>query len=113
MALGFLFSNPFPSLDQACAGEGGTCHFHGNSPATQEVVIDCAAKRKTKLVSSGKIDSFWAGLTHEKIELVDGKKGKEWRITYKDPNAKDKTKETLFLFFSLSGNFIAANFTGK
>jgi hypothetical protein len=65
MALGFLFSNPFPSLDQAFAGEGGTCHFHGNSPATQEVVIDCATKRKKPCS------------------------------------------------FSFSGNFIAANFTGK
>ncbi|WP_233249370.1 MULTISPECIES: DUF6488 family protein [unclassified Limnohabitans] len=29
------------------------------------------------------------------------------------PTAKDKSKETLYMFFTLPGNFIAANFTGQ
>ena len=29
------------------------------------------------------------------------------------PGAKDKAKETLYLFFTAPGNFIAANFTGQ
>jgi hypothetical protein len=44
---------------------------------------------------------------------VDGKKGKEWKVAFKDPGAKDKSKETLYMFFTMTGNFIAANFTGK
>ena len=43
----------------------------------------------------------------------EGKKGKEWKVTFKDPAAKDKTKETLYMFFTQPGNFIAANFTGQ
>lgn len=34
-------------------------------------------------------------------------------MTFKDPAAKDKAKETLYVFFTLPGNFIAANFTGQ
>jgi hypothetical protein len=34
-------------------------------------------------------------------------------VTFKDANAKDKSKETLYMFFTLPGNFIAANFTGQ
>jgi hypothetical protein len=45
--------------------------------------------------------------------MVEGKKGKEWKVTFKDTAAKDKTKETRYMFFTPSGNFIAANFTGQ
>ena len=33
--------------------------------------------------------------------------------TFKEPGAADKAKETLYMFFTVQGNFIAANFTGK
>jgi hypothetical protein len=45
--------------------------------------------------------------------LVDGKKGKEWKVTFKDAAATDKTKEALYMFFTPPGNFIASNFTGQ
>ena len=97
----------------AFASEGGSCHFHGNTPAKEAAIIDCAIQRKSALAGSGKIDASWKALKHDKIEQVDVKKGKEWKVTFKDPAAKDKTKETLFVFFTLPGNFIAANFTGQ
>jgi hypothetical protein len=50
---------------------------------------------------------------HDKIEVVEGKKGKEWKVSFKDPAAKDKSKETLYIFFTVTGNFIAANHTGQ
>jgi hypothetical protein len=49
----------------------------------------------------------------DKAELVDAKKGKEWRVTFRDPSAKEKGKETLYMFFTAPGNFVAANFTGQ
>lgn len=95
------------------AGPGGTCHFHGSKPATEIIVVDCAMQRKAALVSTGKLDRSWEAAKVDKAEQTDGKNGKEWRVTFKDPAAKDKSKETLFVFFTLSGNFIAANFTGQ
>lgn len=97
----------------AMASEGGSCHFHGNKAAAPEAVIDCAAKRKEALVSSGKIDKSWQAIKHENIEQVEGKKGKEWLVTFKDPSAKDESRQTLYMFFTPPGNFVAANFTGK
>ncbi len=93
--------------------EGGSCHFHGNKPATENVVLGCAKQRKEALVKSGKLESSWQTLQHNAIEQVDGKKGKEWKVAFKDPAAKDKAKETLYMFFTVTGNFIAANFSGK
>jgi hypothetical protein len=94
------------------AGPGGTCHFHGSKPAADAVVIDCATQRRDELIGKGKLDKNWQSAKAEKAELVDGKKGKEWRVTFKDAAAKDKSKETLYMFFTPPGNFVAANFTG-
>jgi hypothetical protein len=97
----------------ALASEGGSCHFHGSKPATEATVSGCATQRKDALVKSGKLDAAWSAVKPEKIETVEGKKGKEWKVTFKDTAAKDKTKETLYMFFTPPGNFIASNFTGQ
>lgn len=97
----------------AFASPGGSCHFHGNKAASEATVASCAVQRKDALATSGKIDAAWKAVKQEKIEQVDGKKGKEWKVIFKDPAAKDKTKETLYMFFTMPGNFIAANFTGQ
>lgn len=97
----------------AMADAGGSCHFHGSKPATEAAVQACAEQRRATLVKDGKLDASWSSAKQEPIELVDGKKGKEWKVRYTNPAAADKTKQTLFIFFSHSGNFIAANFTGQ
>jgi len=97
----------------AVAGGDGDCHFHGYTPAAETTVKQCATKLKNNLVNSGKIDKSWQAVVQDKMEIVENKKGKEWKITFKNSAAKDKTKETLYLFYSLTGNFIAANFTGE
>ena len=107
IASGFTFAAP------AMAAEGSSCHFHGNKPTTDTVVVGCANQRKDALVGSGKLDKGWQAIKSEKAELIDGKKGKEWLVTFKNPDARDKAQETLYMFFTLAGNFIAANFTGK
>lgn len=95
----------------ADAGRG--CHFHGKKPAAEATVSGCATQRKDALVKAGKLDASWLGLKQDKIESVDGKKGKEWRVSFRNPAATDKTRDTLYMFFTPPGNFIAANFTGQ
>lgn len=95
------------------ADKGSSCHFHGSKPAAEETVLTCAAQRKDSLVSSGKVDASWKNVKHEKVEQVDGKKGKEWKVTFKNPQATDAAKQSLYVFLSPAGNVVAANFTGK
>jgi Family of unknown function (DUF6488) len=111
IALAALISAPVSTT--ALAAEGGSCHFHGNKPATETVVLDCANKRKDALLSNGKLEPTWQAVKHDKAEIVEGKNGKEWKVTYKNTSAKDKDQQSLFMFFTLPGNFVAANFTGK
>ena len=108
-----LFTVALLSATPAHADAGSTCHFHGNKPATADVVSGCAQDRKARLIKAGKIDATWQSIKEDKAEQVDGKKGKEWKVTFTNPAAKDPSKATLYVFFTLPGNFIAANFTGK
>lgn len=97
----------------AFADKGSGCHFHGAKPADEPTVLTCAAQRKDALVASGKLDASWKTVKHEKVEQVDGKKGKEWKVAFKNPQVTDTAKQTLYVFLSLPGNILAANFSGK
>ena len=97
----------------AFAGGGGGCHFHGDTPVKETILVDCASKHKDSLIKKGKLDASWAGVKMDQSEMVDGKKTKEWKLTFKNPVEKDAAKQTLYMFYSVSGNFLAANFTGK
>lgn len=97
----------------AFASEAGSCHFHGAKPAKEDTVIGCANQRRDALIANGKLSKSWQALKYDQAVMVDGKNGKEWKVTFKDATAQDKSKETLYLFFTAPGNFIAANHSGK
>ena len=107
------FVTTFSMTPAAFAGEDSSCHFHGSKPAAETTVIGCANQRRDALVKGGKLTASWQTIKHDQIALVDGQKGKEWKVSFKDAAAQDKTKETLYMFFTASGNFIAANHSGK
>ena len=84
----------------ALAGDAEDCHFHGSRAASQETVSGCAVKRQQALITSGKIDKSWQAIKPATFEQVDGQRGKEWKVTFKDSAAADKSKETLYMFFT-------------
>lgn len=97
----------------AFAAGASNCHFHGNAPIKEAVIVGCAIERKDALAASGKIDATWKTVKLDTAETVEGKKMKEWKLSFKNPREQDAAKQTLYMFYSLTGNFIAANFTGK
>jgi len=97
----------------AYAEPGDGCHFHGKKPVAEETVLKCATQRKDYLVKDGKLDKNWVTVTHTSIAYVAGKKGQEWKVSFTNPAATDQAKNTLYMFFTPPGNFIAANYTGK
>jgi hypothetical protein len=48
IAAGLLSALAF--APQARSGEGGSCHFHGNKPVAEAVIVDCANQRRDKLI---------------------------------------------------------------
>ncbi len=97
----------------AFADKGNSCHFHGSKAAPEATVVGCADARRDALVKSGKLHSSWSSIKHDKIEQIEGKKGKEWKLSYKNPASPEKDKQSLYMFYTAPGNFIAANHTGQ
>ena len=97
----------------AHADAGGKCHFHGTTPVKESVIVGCAMAHKDSLINKGKLDASWKAVKLDKVETVEGKKMKEWKLSFLNPLEKDASKRTLYMFYALTGNLIGANFDGK
>jgi len=89
------------------SGEGH--HHHDEISIDEGDAIERAEQEITRLVKKGKLTEIW-----NKAEIITAKKHlfkgrNEWMLTFK--NKKDLKQ--LYIFLTLSGKFLAANFTGK
>ena len=89
--------------------DGG--HSHG--PVTGDAAAEQASSRLNKLVNAGKVPASWKGVKASNIEKKQYAKGPEWVITFKNSKVKDAKKQNLYMFFTLDGIYIAANYTGN
>ena len=100
----------------AIAGSGhdhSDGHGHSHGPVSADVASGKAMKKVEKLAKAGKIDQSWSGIQPVSIEQKTYAKGPEWVVTFKNDEVSDASKQTLYLFYSLSGHYIAANYTGE
>ena len=96
---------------------GGGGHDHGSNsdhgPAvklSQTQIIEKASGYVAGLVEKGKLDAFWAQV---KPQEAKDNSAYEWVVTFSNPEIEDPEQKTLYMFLTLSGKYIAANFTGK
>ena len=88
-------------------------HTHSHDPVDQSQAEQAAIKGVAMLIDKGKIDESWkaANITNsEKKKFGDNM---EWVISLKNDKVTDSSKQTLYIFLSLTGEYIAANYTGK
>jgi len=100
----------------AIAGGGhdhGNGHSHGPSLITQSQAESIAAGRVMTLVTQKKIDESWKSATVVKSQNKMNGNRAEWLVTFNNTQASDPAKDTLYIFLSTTGDYIAANFTGK
>ena len=98
----------------AVAGSG---HDHGHSHAQAPVDKATAEKNAGNAISSlaitGKIDKSWESLAPSSSEIKNFSGRSEWLVTYVNANITNVAKQKLYVFMTLSGEYIAANHTGK
>ena len=104
------------------AGSGHN-HSHGSNghshsaPVQEEVTkasIKEIAKQKVKrLTLAKKIDDSWLFVPISKMKKIQFNHNYEWVISFHNSEIKEKTKQTLYIFISVYGDLIAANYTGK
>ena len=88
-------------------------HSHAQAPATKETAESNAGKAVAALVVQKKLDESWASVTVSSSEKKLIKGDTEWLVIYINEKIIDTEKQKLYVFLTLSGEYIAANFTGK
>jgi hypothetical protein len=114
MALGgliFLFAVMAP----AWAGPG---HDHDHDEHSHDNISSEQAKSKAiskikHLAESGKIDASWASVSPSQVEQKSFSKGSEWVVSFKNNKVADKEKQTLYVFYTLDGHYLATNYSGQ
>lgn len=91
--------------------DGG--HSHSSGPISEEKAKSKATSTMQNLANRGVIDKSWASSKLVKAEKKNFSKGPEWVVSFNNESVKDKAKQTLYIFYSLDGHYIAANYTGK
>ena len=103
-----LFAYP---IGPVMAGAG---HRHGPIKAiSSEQAKSQASKFIAKLAVAKKIDSSWAKIVADKVEKRTFSQGSEWVVTFNNNKIKDPSKRILYLFLSLGGDTLGANYTGE
>lgn len=99
----------------SCASLAGAGHDHGHShePVTQQQAEQAATRVVSTLAARGVIDKSWNSSTVEKSEQKTFSGQPEWVVSYKNDSVSDPEKRTLYIFLTLAGDYIAANYTGK
>ena len=88
-------------------------HSHSHDPVSQSQAEEAAVKRVEKLVSKRKIADSWKGIKVAGSEKKKFGDKEEWVVSFKNDKVSDPNKQTLYIFLSLTGDYIAANFTGQ
>ena len=96
----------------AIAGEGHD-HSHSHDPVSQSQAETNATKSISQLVDKGKIDKSWKSVKATKSEKKKFGSNMEWVVVFNNKTVSDKEKQTLFVFLTLGGEYLAANYTGK
>jgi hypothetical protein len=94
---------------------GGHSHDHGHhhGPISSEQAVKKATKHVQKLVKTGKIDSSWSGVSSKSVEEKSYGHGPEWVVTFENKSIEDPEKQTLYVFYTINGKYLASNFTGQ
>ena len=106
-----------PAIDGAQVGAKVLKHLKGD-----KVIVFKKKRRKGYRVKNGHRQSLTeiqiegivaSGAKPAKAEKKTFAKGPEWVVSFNNDKIKNKTKQTLYIFYSLNGHYIAANYTGK
>ena len=88
-------------------------HSHSQGPISKNEVIKRATEKVINLAGKGKIDESWDKVKASSVEQKSYAKGPEWLIIFNNEKIMDPKKQTLYLFYTLDGHYIAANYTGN
>ena len=106
----------YVSLCSMAATAGGG-HDHGHShfqaPVDQTTATVNATEIVTALVERNRLEESWASITPISVEKKVFVGNQEWVAVFVNDNIIDTDKRKLYVYLTLGGDYIAANFTGE
>lgn len=95
----------------------GGNHEHGHSHSNTLITQADAELRATEIIagfiSEKKLDKSWSSIKAGSVEKISFNGGKEWKLTFVNKAVADVKKQKLYVFLTLGGDYIAANYTGS
>ena len=91
----------------------GHDHGHSHAPITQTQAENAALDLVLQLEEQGKIEASWKTVAVEKSIQMKFGDNLEWVISFKNEKIIDPSKQTLYVFMTMSGEYLAVNYTGK
>jgi len=88
-------------------------HEHHQGPITSEQAVNKATKHIQKLIEKGTLDASWSSVTSKTVEEKSYGHGPEWVVTFENKAIEDREKQTLYVFYTINGKYLASNFTGQ
>lgn len=76
-------------------------------------IKNIANKRVQDLVKEEIIDKSWSNTSHDKMEKKEFNHHLEWVVSYKNLKITDESKQTLYVFVTLTGKVVGSNYTGN
>lgn len=86
---------------------------HAVGPINSGAAIKRAELHVNSMVKRGKLDKSWEGAKSTGATQQDFGKGPEWVVSFKNDKVSDVEKQNLYVFYTLTGHYLATNFTGK
>jgi len=115
LLLGFIFSAA--TFLVMAGNDHGHDHGHEHSQVTVAVDAITAKSNATniiaELVNKEKLVPSWLNVTASSTEKKEFKGTLEWVVIFENDKITDASKQTLYIFLKVNGEYIAANYTGQ
>jgi hypothetical protein len=110
-----LLSVALASLSgQSALAHGNHKHQTAQAELGEEQAKARAQQELERLISIQKLEASWKESGQLKgVEKKGTGPAWEWLATFENPKVADKSKKVLYVFLKPTGEFVAANFTGK
>jgi hypothetical protein len=82
-------------------------------PISEKKASEIATNIVESIIQKRKIDKSWIKVKPAETVKKQFANRQEWVVAFKNPAVDDKSKQTLYVFLSLTGEYLAANFTGS
>ena len=93
---------------------------HSKSPSapvkeenSKKSIKNTAKQEVKRLALAKKIDKSWLFSPISKMKRTKYNYNNEWVVSFKNPEIKDPSKQTLYVFVTVYGQLTGANYTGK